>query len=260
MNKYLMRDAAPFGDEGWARIDEMVVRVLKKVMVGRRFIPMVGPLGWGIEVVPFAGFTSENGAAAVKETTEYKPLESVTSNFLVRAKQLAVADATRFGVDMGAVAIAATEFAKAEDKKLIKKGLLAVAQEAKLGDWDNVNEPFQAVADAMAAMRTSGVDGPYALVMSPAQYAKLVGLSHGQGMRREIDMVEKLATAGVFQYAGMADDQVLLVSPQAWNLDFVVGQDAVTAYFGNEGLDHVFQIMETLVLRIKRPEAVLLLK
>ena len=258
MSDYLMRDGAPFGDEGWSKIDEMVVRVLKKVMVGRRFIPMVGPLGWGVEVAPVAGFTSEDGIPVVSGN-EYKPLKTKAAKFMLRAKQLAAAEASPFGVDLGAVAMAATELAKAEDAVLIG-GLLKVAAEGELGDWSKMNGPFSAVSAALAALRAKGVDGPYALVMSPGQYAKLVSLAHGQGMRREIDMVEKLATAGVFQYAGMDDDQVLIVSAQPWNLDFVVGQDAVTAYLGNEGLDHVFQIMETLLLRVKRPEAVLLLK
>ena len=51
-----------------------------------------------------------------------------------------------------------------------------------------------------------------------------------------------------------------MVSPQAWNVDLVVGQDVVTAYLGNEGLDHRFRIFETLAVRIKRPGASCILK
>jgi len=35
-----------------------------------------------------------------------------------------------------------------------------------------------------------------------------------------------------------------------------VAQDLITAYMGNEGLDHLFRVMETLVLRVKRPGAI----
>ena len=38
MPDYLMREAAPLGDETWAKIDEMVVTVVKKALVGRRLL------------------------------------------------------------------------------------------------------------------------------------------------------------------------------------------------------------------------------
>ena len=52
MSEYLMRDGAPFGEEGWAKVDGMVMDVMKKNLVARRFVEFVGPLGWGVEVVP----------------------------------------------------------------------------------------------------------------------------------------------------------------------------------------------------------------
>jgi uncharacterized linocin/CFP29 family protein len=39
-------------------------------------------------------------------------------------------------------------------------------------------------------------------------------------------------------------------------LDLAIGQDLVTAYRGNEALDHLFRVMETNALRVKRPQAI----
>ena len=39
-----------------------------------------------------------------------------------------------------------------------------------------------------------------------------------------------------------------------------VAQDLLTAYLGNEDLDHKFRVLESLVLRIKRPAAICVLK
>ena len=114
------------------------------------------------------------------------------------------------------------------------------------------------MAVAIAKLRGAGFTGPYAAVMSPEMYARLAGLmQHG---RREVEMVERLLGAGLFQSTVVPVGQVLLLSPQDWNVDLVVGQDIITAYVGNEGLDHRFRIFETLALRIKRPEAICLLK
>ena len=99
---------------------------------------------------------------------------------------------------------------------------------------------------------------PYVAVMSPDMYASMAAQMR-QG-RRELEMVEKLLGAGLLQStAEPVSGKVLVASAQAWNFDMVVGQDVVTAYLGNEGLDHMFRIFETLVLRVKRPESVIVL-
>jgi len=258
MSDYLMRSAAPISAELWAKIDEMVIAVIKKTLVGRRLVELVGPLGWGVEVAPLFGFTTEGGAAAATDTTQYLPLSELRQEFVLKAKQLAIAEGTPFGLDLGAVAIAATKLAKAEDD-LVLGGLLKQAEaSSELGDWNTPGGPFQAVAAATAKLLAAGFDGPYALIMSPAMYARLASLIQ-QGQREE-ELVEELAEAGLFQWTGMSDEQVLVVSPHAWNFDLVVGQDAVTAYVGNEGMDQRFRIFETLALRVKLPGAVCVLK
>jgi uncharacterized linocin/CFP29 family protein len=258
MSDFLMRDGAPFGDDTWEKIDDMVVTVMKKVLVGRRFIEIVGPLGWGVQVAPKFGFGSK-GSVAVTDSVEYLPVEAIEQDFMLRAKDLAVMRSAPFALDLGAVAIAATSLAKAEDK-LVFGQLLQAAEGTSipLGDWDSLGGPFRAVAEATARLRGKGFDAPYSLVMSPMQYARLASLmQHG---RREFDMVQQLAAGGVYAWPDMGDNQVLIVASGAWNVDLVLGQDAVTAYMGNEDLDHLFRVFETLVLRVKRPGAVALLQ
>ena len=63
MSDFFMRDAAPIDAATWAQVDEMVVTVAKKMLVGRRLLSLVGPLGWGVELAPLFGFTEDDGAA-----------------------------------------------------------------------------------------------------------------------------------------------------------------------------------------------------
>ena len=259
MSDYLMREDAPVTEEVWAAIDEMVVTVVKKNLVGRRVVDLVGPLGWGTEVVPRFGFTEQDGAAIATPTTEYIPLEEISQEFMLRAKQIVISQQTPHGLDLGAAAIAATNLAKAEDRIVIG-GLASLNQcTSELGDWDSIGGPFRAVAEAIAQLRATGFDGPFAAIMSPAMYARLASLfQHG---RRELALVESMLAAGIFQSTDPAvAEQVLVLSPQPWNMDLVVGQDVVTAWLGNEGLDQRFRIFETLALRVKRPGAVCALK
>ncbi|MFH1084412.1 MAG: family 1 encapsulin nanocompartment shell protein [Chloroflexota bacterium] len=257
MSDVYMREAAPIRAEVWAKIDDMVVQVVKKNLVGRRFVDLVGPLGWGVEMAPVSGFGKQGGAAVIAEKATYKPLVELGAEFMLRAKQMAQAANTPFGLDLGAVAWAAADLAKAEDE-LILSGLMAKAASAPLGNWDEEGGAFKAIAAATAQLRSSGYDGPYVAVLSPGMYARLAAQVR-QG-RREIEMVEKVLRGELYQSPVMPEDQVLVASPHAWNFDLVVGQDVITAYLGNEGLDQRFRIFETLVLRIKLPGSVCVLK
>jgi uncharacterized linocin/CFP29 family protein len=257
MSEYLLRDAAPLCAETWAQVDGMVVTVLKHNLVGRRVLPMLGPLGWGVEQAPVFGFEQSDGAAVVSDKVAYVPLETLDREFVLKAKQMAMAKASPFGLDLGAVAIAASELAHAEDEFILKGLMGASKASSALGDWGALGGPFKVIAMACAQFRATGFDAPYALVVNPSLYARLASLM-GDG-RREIELVEHLVCGGILQSPAMPEDKALLLSPQAWNMELVVGQDAVTAYVGNQGMDHRFRIFETLALRIKRAEGICVL-
>ena len=257
MSDYLMRGAAPFSAEEWARIDVMAVMVLKSMLVGRRFVDLVGPLGWGVENVPLTGFEVVDGAAVAKDAV-YLPLKEISSEFVIKAKQMAIAAQTPFALDLGAVAMAAIMLAKEEDKQVVL-GLLEAGQHntVALGDWNEFGAAFKAVATAVAKLQNTGFDAPHALVLNPIMFAQLAG-SMQQG-REELEMVEEIVKGGIFQSPVIPEDKVLVVSPKAWNFDMVVGQDAVTAYVGNVGMDQRLRLFESLVLRVKLPGAICVL-
>lgn len=257
MSDYLMRDDAPLTEAQWKAVDGMVATVVTKNLVGRKLLHLVGPLGWGVEVVPVTGFSKEGASYVASEKTSYMPLETIDASFRLRMKDLAKADQTPFHLDLGAVATAAAELAGKEDE-MVLRGLVAKAGEGEMGDWSQVNGPFTAIAKAQANLRAQGFDGPYALVVNYGTYARLASLMmHGQ---RELKLVESLVEAGIFRSPAVGEGQALLIDPASWNADLVVGQDIATAFLGNEGLDLSFQILETIALRVKREGCAVLLK
>ena len=50
MEDYLGRAASPLSEELWKRLDEAVVETAKEILTARKFLPLYGPLGPGVQV------------------------------------------------------------------------------------------------------------------------------------------------------------------------------------------------------------------
>ena len=92
-------------------------------------------------------------------------------------------------------------------------------------------------------------------MVNPRLYANLNRLFGNTGVL-ELQQVQRLATAGVFQTPVLSDSVAVVVSVGAENMDLAVAQDLVTAFLETSKLNHIFRVMEILALRIKRPAAI----
>jgi len=246
MADFLMREDAPLTPAEWAAIDEMVVNVARKQLVGRRFVPLAGPFGAGAQVVPV-------GAG---DDRAFIPVTTIQHDFKLAWAD--VAHSRQYGtpLELAPAAMAAAACAQAEDK-MIFAGLMKAkgVLKEKLGDWGTVGQAFADVVRVTGRLVEAGAYGPYAVVLPPAQYA-LLHRVYGEVGQLEIAMIREAATGGVFQSPALAPDQALVVSVEPQNFDLAVAQDLVTAYLGPDGLDHAFRVFEKLALRVKRPAAI----
>ena len=48
---FLSREGSPISAELWSKIDEQVITMAKKILVGRRFLHIYGPLGAGVQSI-----------------------------------------------------------------------------------------------------------------------------------------------------------------------------------------------------------------
>jgi len=72
----------------------------------------------------------------------------------------------------------------------------------------------------------------------------------------EVDRVKKLLEGNLYQTPVLGTNKAVLVCSEPQNMDLVVGQDMITAYLGPEKLNHALRVMETVLLRIKRKDAI----
>ncbi len=272
---YLQRGQAPLTEAQWTALDEAVISTARSVLVARRFIPLAGPFGPGVLALPHdtiggAGrgqvdLLGRSGDDAVHiERRGLLALPLLYKDFWIHWRDL---EANRqFGVplDTGSAAAAAAACAAAEDHLILEgnaalglPGLRTIEgrQVLPMRNWSAMGEAFADVVEGVRALTEQGFAGPYALVVSPRLYAELNRVFDDTGVL-ELEQVEKLARRGVFSTPALPEPGAVLVDSGAQNMDLAVGLDLSVAYVESDNLNHRFRVLETLVLRVRRPGAI----
>ena len=275
MPDYLQRDQAPLGPDEWAAIDQTDVRTAQSVLVARRFINLVGPFGPGIEALPtdiLSGggrgvvdlLGTQEGESLRIERRRFLALPLLYKDFWVHWRDLESSRQLGVPLDVGKAAAAAAATAQAEDRlvfdgepSLDLPGLRTAEgrQTLPMSDWGSMGRAFGDVVEGVRVLTQAGFTGPYALAVSPRLYADLNRIFDDSGVL-ELEQVEKLARRGVYPTAVLPEPTALLVDSGAQNMDLAVGLDLSTAYLESSNLNHLFRVVESLVLRMRRPGAV----
>ena len=124
-----------------------------------------------------------------------------------------------------------------------------------MSNWGTMGSAFADVVEGVRVLTQASFTGPYALAVSPRLYADLNRIFDASGVL-ELEQVEKLARRGVYPTAVLPEPTALLVDSGAQNMDLAVGLDLSTAYVESSNLNHLFRVVESLVLRMRRPGAV----
>ena len=275
MPDFLLRDQAPLQTDEWAAVDQTVVRTAQSMLVGRRFLSLVGPFGPGVEALPNDVLATSGGGQIDLlgdqageplsiASRRFLPLQLLYTDFWIHWRDLESSRQLGVPLDVGRVAAAAAATAQSEDRLIFDgepsldlPGLRTVAgrQTLPMGDWGSMGRAFADVVEGTRALIQAGFTGPYALAVSPRLYADLNRLFDGTGVL-ELEQVEKLARRGVFPTAVLPEPSAVLVDSGAQNLDLAIGLDLSTGFLESSNLNHLFRVIESLVLRIRRPGAI----
>jgi uncharacterized linocin/CFP29 family protein len=275
MFDFLWREDAPLSGEQWAQLDATVIQVARHSLVGRRFIPIYGPVGAGLQQVSDDVFTGTNlgvvNLLGDEESDQIRPsrrewisLPIIHKDFTLHWRDLETSRQFRLPLETSSAAAAAAFCARAEDDLIFfgspdlgLPGLLTAdgRQVLSLSDWTQMGAAFADVVRATQELTDAGFFGAYALVVSPRLYTNLNRLFENAGVL-ELEQVQKLVTDGVFRSPVLPDGVAVVVATGEENMDLAVGQDMITAYLGPEKMNHEFRVFETLAPRIKRPEAI----
>ncbi len=268
---YLARESAPLTGEFWKQIDEATVKTAQSVLTGRRALHLVGPLGAGTDVIAIDNLDMKaevvQGGIITTQGRTLKELPTLFEDFTLYAKDIAISEKTKAPADLSAVLTAAQAIAIREDKLVFQgnaqlgyDGILTAPGVNKLvkGDWSTGESAFSDVAAAIEILVSKGVFGAYTLVVSPSLYTQMQRLQPGTGLM-EIDRVSRLVDGRLFKSPVLGANQAVLINAQPENMDLVVGQDLAAAYLEQRELNHVFRLTETVLPRIKKPKAIVVI-
>ena len=167
-------------------------------------------------------------------------------------------------LDVSTAAVASNYVAVQEDnlifngnKELGHEGLFTAKgrQVIKIGNWDETGNALADVVKAAGALSEAGHYGPYAMVVSPILFGRMVRMYGNTGML-ELDQVKALISGGVYYSNVITGSKAVVVATGGHNLNLAVGEDMVTSYMGPTNMNHVFRVLETTALLVRRPDAI----
>ncbi|MCF6095455.1 bacteriocin family protein [Thermovorax subterraneus] len=275
MADYLNRSQSPLTEEQWEIMENAVVETAKKYLVGRRFLSLYGPLGAGVQYIDFKtysgdfkaviDFVGEGDKETLHSPARYiKQIPMIYKDFKIEWRDLETCTAQGLPIDTTPAAMSAVFVAQMEDELIFNgnpqydiKGLLTAEGRSfvKMGNWDEEAVAYEDILKAAETLSTKGFHEPYALVVSPKLYSKLVR-AYKNTTYLEIDLIKKGITECIYKSPAIKGEKAVLLSCGSEYVDLAVSQDITLAFLETSKMNHYFRVFEIVIPRIKVPAAI----
>jgi uncharacterized linocin/CFP29 family protein len=120
---FLSREGAPISAELWAKIDEQVTSMAKKVLVGRRFLQIYGPLGAGVQSINIDDtreLAEAEGDLVQIKGRKFEQIPLINQDFSLLWRDLELSEKTGMPVDLSSALQASALLSKKEDELIFK--------------------------------------------------------------------------------------------------------------------------------------------
>ncbi|MEM0302869.1 MAG: family 1 encapsulin nanocompartment shell protein [Archaeoglobaceae archaeon] len=192
--------------------------------------------------------SAEGDVKVVKR--EYRSIPLLTQRLLVGIRELSD------GSYDPAIAVKAGEMLVMAEEKQIICGFMA-GKKMKLGKWDTSEDCLDELMKAMREVAKFSA-GPYAMILSPERFSKLLKV-HEKGGKMLIEVLREIFSGGII-VTPVVEDRVIVFANSPSVLDVVIGHELELKELGPEQDSIAFLAMEALDLRLKTPEAVVVLE
>lgn len=270
----------PVSPEQAERMLQEAVREVRRTVVARRMISLFGPIGPGVESVPLETIPKDEKAQIHLEgRPDPKPITThaqetyirvpiIYKDFLLHWRDVCWSQDMKAPLDVTNAIRAAHQVGHAEDALLFNgceelgitgllnsPGCLTVDS----GDWKQDRASVRDVYSAISKLLEANHHFPYALVTSMDQYENLLKPVKESPVL-ELEQISKLCDDGVFWSPQIPAGTAALISTGSQNFDIAVAEDLQIAYLGPADMNYRFRVYESLVLRVKRPTAICVIR
>jgi uncharacterized linocin/CFP29 family protein len=262
----LRRHAAPLSDRVWKALDEAIVQAARHVLAGRRIATFDGPRGWEHVAARLGSMTpcrSPQGQAVVCVPDVVLLLE-IRVDFSVPWSSIEVYERGAPVLDTGPAEAAGRELALAEDRVVFYgdpagSGFLSAHKSPRVPthDWSRPGQVLTDLVKAVETLDSSGVPGPYEVVLPPSRYYAYLQAVDDSGYptaRQLRDVLGSVHRSPVIREAGA------VFSTRGGDFVITVGGDLAAGYrLHDRDAVHLFCV-ETVAPQAVAPEAVCILE
>ena len=234
----LGRESAPINAVLWNQIDEAVIETARKLLTGRRFLSLAGPLGAGAQsvIVDSAAMTEELEAGLGQiRGRRFQPLIQLFEDFTLLWRDLESVESGA-SLDRSRILEAARKLARREDELIFfgnpaagVSGLVNTegAVHCARGDWSQSENAFADIAKGLNELESRGYVSGITLVLSPDRMLDLQRIQPGTGLL-EVDRIARLIDGPVLKSPVLKQNHALLIAAEPENVDLALGMDLST--------------------------------
>lgn len=259
---HLLRGQAPITDAAWSLLDGEAKERLTVALGARALIDFTGPLGWQHSATDLGRVGPAVPSPAESVTARPRvvlPLAEVHADFTVQRDELrdfsrGAADVDLTSLDEAALRMAAVENAAVFHgwDELGMVGVIDASPHQPISRNADRNRYAQQVASGVAALRRSGISGPYGLALSPSSYTEVIETSEHGGYPL-LDHLHKILGGPIAWVPGIRQGVVLSVRGGDFLLE--CGEDFAIGYTNHDAETVSLYLEETFSFRVATPEA-----
>jgi uncharacterized linocin/CFP29 family protein len=269
MSDHLLRGYAPIPAKGWEQIDYEAKTRLTGRLAARRLVGWSGPHTWSYSATnlghtaavnaPPPGTKSETVVARQRRVL---PLIEFRVSFTVDCSGLFDAERGADDVDYADLDRAAYDAALIENRAVFhgwsEVGITGIVESSAYSPvtlGTDAASYRHAVTQATGLLRQAGIEGPYALAISPDGYTRIMEATE-QGYSLRKHLIEILGGEIVWS-PGL--DGALVISKRGGDFTLDVGQDLSIGYSGHDASQVTLYFEESFSFRVNEPEAAVVL-
>jgi len=266
MKDHLQRWRAPISETAWQALERDARSRLRTHLTARQVVDFSGPHGWQHSatelgrVVPLA----EPVPIVTACQRRVLPLVELRCQFAVGREEVEAVDRGAPNPDFRGVEVAARALARAENFIVFhgfdEAGIAGMSQcssHEPVPLPDDTEEVPRTVARALNMLRDAGIEGPFALVAPPDQYARVIEATEHGGYSL-LEHVKQIIGGPVLRALGI--NEAFLCSIAGGHFIFESGQDVSIGYLDHTEEAVQLYLEESFAFVVVEPEAAVRLR